>query len=358
MKTMITAIIALSLAMPAAAGEFAPYAGEAATITNADLPLQYDAYKDSPFYTEEYSFAFHPTKKPAFTIRIGVTNVGREKGSAFVHGSIIKMAGKGKKAKKVRYAIKETAPAGAWKQTADPFSLEVGKVQLKGTVEGFNLRIESDEIVATLEIRPLVPAWRPGTGRVELAEKEGFEVMVWARAEVIGSIRLKDEKKKVLSGVKGYAVVTRILNNASPGLQPRRWINFKNVKEEHTVLFQAFLPPEGKGETLHGWTLTAIGDTIIAATHELDIKLADFREDHGEKIPWVVTWQGKGVRGGIQAEKLRSTVDELEKLPALERIVVSRFIKPMTWYLRGKYQVEAGGSKLDGKGSLVVNKIK
>ncbi len=358
MKAMtIAAVLALFIVAPAQADDFAPYAGEVAAISNADLPLKVDQYKDSAFYTEEYSFAIHPTKKPAFTIRVGVTNLGLERGKAFAHGSIIK-AGKGRKAKKTRYKIEETASAGAWKQTTEPFSLEVGKVRLGGTVDGFELHIETDEITATLEIRPTVPAWRPGTGRVDMAKGEGFEVMVWARAEVIGSIKLKDEKKKVLSGVKGFAVVTRVLNNASPGMQPRRWINFKSVKKDHTVLFQAFLPPEAKGDKLYGWTVTAMEDKLLAATHALEIKLADFREDHGTKIPWVVTWQGEGVRGGVLAQKLRNVVDELAKLPALERVVVARFIQPMTWYLRGKYEVEAGETKLSATGNLIVNKIK
>jgi hypothetical protein len=357
MKAMMLSLLALLIVSPAQAGDFAPYAGEAADITNADLPLEADRYKDSAFYSEEYSFAIHPAKRPPFTIRIGVTNLGLERGRAFVHGTIIK-AGKGRKAKKTRYKIEETVPAGAWKQGTEPFSLEVGKVRLGGTVEGFDLRIETEEISATLEIRPVVPAWRPGTGRVDVAKGEGFEVVVWPRATVIGSIKMKDEKKKVLSGVKGYAVVTRVLNNVSPAMQPRRWINFKSVKEDHTLLFQAFLPPATLGDKLYGWTVAVSRDKVLAATHALEIKLADFREDHGEKIPWVVTWQGDGVRGGVLAEKLRNTVDELAKLPALERAVVSRFIKPMTWYLRGKYDVEAGDAKLSATGNLVVNKIK
>lgn len=357
MKAMMLTVLALLIVSPAQADDFAPYAGEAVAITDADLPLKAGQYKDSAFYTEEYSFAIHPAQKPPFTIRIGVTNLGLERGRAFVHGSIIK-SGKGRKAKKTRYKIEETAAAGAWKQGTEPFSLEIGKVRLGGTVEGFDLHIETDEITATLEIRPVVPVWRPGTGRVDMAKGEGFEVMVWPRARVIGSIKMKDQKKKVLSGVKGYAVVTRILNNVSPGMQPRRWINFKSVKEDHTLLFQAFLPPEVKGDKLHGWTLAVAGDETIGATHALEIKLADFREDHGTKIPWVVTWQGEGVRGGVLAEKLRSVIDELAKLPALERAVVSRFIQPMTWYLRGKYEVEVGEKKLSAKGNLIINKIK
>ncbi|MFH1532320.1 MAG: hypothetical protein ABIK09_16470 [Pseudomonadota bacterium] len=357
MKAVFTSVIALLLASPVHATEFAPYAGEAVKITNADLPLKVEQYKDSAFYTEEYSFTIHPTKRPAFTIRIGATNMGRGKGTAFVHGTIVK-AGKGRKAKMARYKIEEIASAGAWKQRAEPFSLEVGKVRLGGTAARFDLHIDTDEISADLEVRPLVPAWRPGTGRVEMAKGEGFEVIVWARAEVYGTLKMKSETKKVVTAVKGYAVVTRILNTASPGLQPRRWINFKSVKKDHTVLFQAFLPPESKGEALHGWTLVADNEKILAATHALEIKLADFREDHGTKIPWVVTWQGKGVRGGVMAEGLRSVVDELAKLPALERAVVGRFIQPMTWYLRAKYEVEAAGTKRSGNGNLIVNKIK
>jgi len=357
MKVMVFIFVATLLVSPARAGDFTPYAGETAEITAADLPLKYDRYRERAFYTEEYSFAFHPAKRPPFTIRIGVTNMGRNKGAAFVHGSIIK-AGKGRKAEKTRYRIEENSPAGAWKHGAEPFSLEVGGVRLRGALDGFSLHVETDEITATLEVRSLVPPWRPGTGRVDLAEGEGFEVMVWARAEVLGSIKLKSEKKKVLTAVKGHAVVTRILNTASPGLQPRRWVNFKSVKKDHTVLFQAFLPPESRGEKLYGWTLTAIGDKVVAATHALEIKLADFREDHETKIPWVVTWAGEGVRGGVLARKIRGVVDELAKLPALERAVVSRFIRPMTWYLRGRYEVEVGDAKLEGRGSLVVNKVK
>ena len=357
MKVVLTALVALSLAGPVQAADFAPFAGETAGITNGDLPLRYEQYKDNAFYTEEYSFSFHPVKKPPFTIRIGVSNLGRGKGAAFVHGSILK-SGKGRKASRIRFKVEETASAGAWKQTTEPFSLTVGKVRLGGTTERFDLQIETDEITANLEIRPLVPAWRPGTGRVEMAPGEGFEVMVWARAEVMGSIRRKGEKKKVLTAVKGYAMVTRVLNTMSPGLQPRRWINFKSVKKDHTLLFQAFLPPQSKGEALHGWALVADDKKILGATHALEIKLADFREDHGTKIPWVVTWQGGGLRGGVLAETLSNVVDELAKLPALERAVVGRFIKPMTWYLRGKYEVEVNGVKHAAHGNLIVNKIK
>jgi len=357
MKAVITGVIALLLVSPARADEFAPYAGEAVEITNADLPLKVEQYKDSMFYTEEYSFSIHPTKKPAFTVRIGVTNMGRAKGTAFVHGTIVK-AGKGRKAKTVRYKIEETASAGAWKQSAEPFSIEIGKVRLGGTSERFDLHIDTDEISADLEVRPLVPAWRPGTGRVDMAKGEGFEVIVWARAEVYGTLKMKGETKKVVTAVKGYAVVTRILNTVSPGMQPRRWINFKSVKKDHTLLFQAFLPPQSKSEKLFGWTIVADNQKFLAATRALEIKLADFREDHGTKIPWVVTWQGDGLRGGVMAEKLRNAVDELAKLPALERAVVGRFIQPMTWYLRAKYEVEVAGTKLSAKGNLIVNKIK
>ena len=357
MKAMLVTAVALLLVSPAQADDFAPYAGEVVKISNADLPLKYEQYKDSAFYTEEYSFVFHPTKKPPFTIRIGVTNLGRKRGSAFVHGSIIKK-GKGRKAKKVRLKVEETASVGSWKQTDEPFALEVGKIKLGGTAERFDLHIDTDEFSADLEIRPLVPAWRPGTGRVEMAKGEVFEVIVWARAEVYGTIKMNAEKKKVVTAVKGYAMVTRVLNTVSPALQPLRWINFKSVKKDHTILFQAFLPPKSKGEKLHGWTIAADDKKILGATHELEIKLADFREDHSTKIPWVVTWAGEGIRGGVQAQKLLNTVDELAKLPALERAVVGRFIQPMTWYLRGKYEVEVGAAKLAAFGNLIVNKIK
>ena len=347
-------VVALLVPLAALALEFAPYAGEVAAISDADLPLRTAEYKDSPFYTEEYSFAFHPVKKPPFTIRIGASNMGRGRGAAFVHGSVIK----GKKGKRIRYRIKESAPAGTWKQGTEPFFIEVGKSRLAGSVEGFHLHLETDEMDADLEVRPLVPAWRPGTGRVDLARGEGLEVIVWARAEVFGVIKAKGEKKRVVTAVKGYAVVTRILNTASPGLQPRRWVNFKSMKKDHTLLVQAFLPPAEKGDELHGWALVATDEEVLVATHALEFKLGDFREDHGTKIPWIFTWAGEGVRGAVQALKLRSVVDELEKLPALERAVVSRFIQPMTWFLRGKYEVEARGKKLSGPGSLVVNKIK
>ena len=349
-------IVVLGLAFPlvAQAEEFAPYAGEVVAISDADLPLKIAEYKDSPFYTEEYSFAFHPVNKPPYTIRIGVSNMGHGRGAAFVHGSIIK----GKKGKRIRYRIKESASAGTWKQGTEPFFIEVGRHRLRGGVQGFNLHLETDEMTADLEIKPMVPAWRPGTGRVDLARGEGLEVIVWPRAEVLGVIKARGEKTKVLTAVKGYAVVTRILSTASPALQPRRWVNFKSVKKDHTVLAQAFLPPAVKGDKLHGWSLVATDEEILLATHALEFKLGDFREDHGTKIPWIFTWAGEGVRGAVQALKLRSVVDELEKLPALERAVVSRFIQPMTWFLRGKYEVEAKGKKLSGPGSLVVNKIK
>ncbi len=355
MKLSIVAVVLL-LAIPLAAQaeEFAPYAGEAAAISNADLPLRTAEYKDSPFYTEEYSFAFHPVKKPPFTIRIGASNMGHGQGTAFVHGLVIK----GKKGKRIRYRINESAPAGAWKQGTEPFFIKVGKNRLGGSVGGFHLHLETDEMDADFEVRPLVPAWRPGTGRVDLARGEGFEVIVWARAEVLGVIKAKGEKKRVVTAVKGYVVVTRILNTVSPGLQPRRWVNFKSVKKDHTLLVQAFLPPAVKGDDLHGWSLVATDEEVLVATHALEFKLGDFREDHGTKIPWIFTWAGEHVRGAVQALKLRSVVDELEKLPALERAVVSRFIQPMTWFLRGKYEVEVMGKKLSGPGSLVVNKIK
>ena len=349
----IPAFLLAALLAPATglAWDARAFDGAGARLTLEDLYPREKVARET-YYAEDYSFMFQLNKKVKLNFKFGMTNVLGEEGAAFVASS---MRAPGIPFRKT----KTTVRAGSWKFDDHPFSLKVGEMEFSGNEQQMTVSFTRKGVRTTAKLTAVVPGWRPGNGKVELANQGFIEVLIWPKLKVDGVMEVIKSGKKVK--FKGYCVLTHAVTTIPPQFQPPRWFYFKGEDLSNPILFQAVQLGEEFGGQVYGWFLVVEKDKIVAQSNILDISPTDVREKEKISLPWSLYFNdpAQGIEGGIRAGLLKKAVDQLKKLPPFEAALIAKFIQPKMYVFDGELEIAvADGRRFRSSGMYKIETIR
>ncbi len=334
----------------AGAWESRVFEGEDKPLTTSDLYPRIEEQK-ARFYAEDFSVTLDLNKGVKAEVKFGISNLVGDGPTGFVSARW-----RGPRVGVDRAQRK--LPSNQWSFEKSPFELSLKPLKFRGNEKKMTVTIEGKKSRIDLQLSALVPGWRPGDGRIVLADQGLVEMMVWPLMEVQGSI--EDRNSGKVLRFKGTAIVTHSVTTLPPQFQPPRWFYFKGEDSRNPVLFQAVELGEEFGNELHGWILVVKNNKIMAHSASLELKPLKYQVRDGVKLPWGFYFSDPvpAIEGALQADELTRAVDQLKKLPPLEAAVVGKFLKPVTYFFKGQMEVRVGGESITTKGTYKVEQVR
>ena len=333
---IITALVVLVFATgPAAAWEAKVFEGDPVDAEDVDL-LPHTAASDRQFYSEDYTFTFRLSGTVKMSLKVGMSNLLGGPGSAFADG-YVKTRGK-------KRTLQAAFPAGSWSTDPKRFKVKMPDLSMRGDARVIELKFEADGAKVDAQLRAAVPGFRPGTGRIVLADQGYVSMVVWPKMQVTGTVQVGDTKYRLA----GYCIFTHAATTVEPQHIPNNWFYFKGEDSDHPVLFQGFQLTEQFGGTRHGWAVAVTGEHYVLRTNRLSLEPANIKDTRGKALPWSLLLKGPDGKalGAIKADRLNRVRDRLKKLPPLQAAIIRKFINPHRYLFRAEMELADDQGKL------------
>ncbi len=313
-----------------------------------------DENKDNKFYSEQYSFNSELEDGYDLWFQIFISNMGVANGRAALQLHFTPKGGS---------KIKDRAlfDQGNWSYAADggKLTMKLGDNVFSGDASGWTGRFETENLTVDLTVKNLVPSWSPGGGAVYYgaARKNYYDVtLLTPRGTIEADVTLKATGEK--HHVKGQVTGDRSASNLSPNLLARRWVKLRLVGKSYTILMTNLQTSEEYGDKWVGWFLIASDKAVLAAGANPALELADTERDAeaGYEVPRIVLLSGgtgvDGFTGAIKGLKRTKRHDQLADLSTLEKAVVSKLVKPISYGYKAdfEFQFQSGGKARSYKG--------
>jgi len=333
-----------------------PFSGPSEPVTLEDILPHYDRRecKKNEFYSEWWSFIFSLENKYGAYVQFLLSNLGKGDGRAYVRAHLSTPEG-------LKIQKKDEFDEKQWSYEKDKFLIRIGENLVSGNLQGFVLKVKNDSFEAEFKVSPLVPAYKPGNGRVQYgsSKERYYEYHVIAPvAEVSGKVRIQGEENE--RSVSGLMFVEHVATTLGMHEQARQWVRFRSFNKNRVFLFSQILPPPEYGDNPARFVvLFEKGQKIFEALNEdVVVRLASFKEDEKKKgyfVPWVAEISGKGKnRFGIKAQAITGREDYLEEVGSVTRFIISRFAKPVLYsfdaLFSGEVEVQGRLIKVGGFG--------
>ena len=226
-----------------------------------------------------------------------------------------------------------------------PFRADFKDHGLAGTRKELKVTGKGEGYSFELTFKPVVRAWRPGSGKVTFPDGTFFESLLFMpKARVEGVITL-DGKTRYIQGT-GY--VSKSRGSATPYLKAKRFIEFRKVQGNTVIWMKEFVTSDEFGAVRVPYLLIAHKGRIVVSTTDFEadyLKMTtDAKSGKNYKVPMAFVVRTKGVNGesvtlGVQATKLLYRRDKLKRMNAMKRAVVSRYMHPVQFAHKAKFEV-------------------
>ena len=227
-----------------------------------------------------------------------------------------------------------------------PFSATFKDHVLSGTKRELKVQGSGDGYSFELPFKPVVRAWRPGSGRVTFPDGTFFEsVLFMPKARVEGMLTIDGKT----TYIKGTGYVSKSRANATPYLQAKRFVEFRKVSGSTVIWMKEFVTSDEFGAVRVPYLLVAHKGRIVVATTDFEadyLKMkTDTKSGKNYKVPKAIVLRAKGVDGesvtvGIQATKLLYRRDKLKRMNAMKRALVSRYMHPVQFAHKAKFEMK------------------
>lgn len=351
--SLVALLLGLVLLQPrgAEAWEAKAFLGDSPEGSVSDLFPRIEE-RSARFYAEDYALVLDLEEGFHADIKFGASNLGESHGAGFTR---CRWKGKGVKTEKVDAKMERKS----WSFKKDPFQLRMKTLSLTGTEKKMHLRVVGKHSTLDLTLVAEVGVWRPGNGRLELADQGFVELILWPRLKVSGT--MSDNKTHEVTRFTGTAVLTHSLTTIPPQHQPPRWFYFKSDDATAPFFFQGVQLGEAFGGGFYGWLLWVKDNAVMAQSASLGLSPVDNRRTGDSSLPWGLYFSDElaGLEGVIQADEHRKTEDLLDKLAPLEAAVVGRFVHPVTHFFKARMELRLkDGTRLSGSGTYKVQEIR
>jgi hypothetical protein len=331
----------LSLAATAQAFEVKAYTGAPGKAGLEDLSPTPEApgNRDNIFYGEQYSFATRVEGADNAWFQFGFSNLGAGSGRAIVQADFTPKGGK-------PISFKQAFPRGDWTCEKAPLKLAFGKNTLAFDGTLWTVHIEAKDFTADYTLENLTPAWKPGNGEVDFGSEGSYRIQVVApRAKLSGKVVLKDGTEHQISG---FAYGDHSFTNMAPQKQARRWLRIRKIGARNTIMFHALQTPEQFGNRWVSWLVVAGDKGIQASVVNPDLSFGEMETDSptGYTIPNTIFMKNEaGFQGAVKTSQRVDRDDQLAGLSTAERMIVSKFIKPIAFKYDTKLELLWPGRK-------------
>ncbi|MBM4353466.1 MAG: hypothetical protein FJ109_06655 [Deltaproteobacteria bacterium] len=354
--SIVLVAAALLASVPALAYEVDGFSGKSGKAGIKDFLPRCDAEenRNNKFYSEQYSFNAELEDDHDLWFQIFISNMGVANGRAALQ---LHFTPKGKSKIKDRALFEQ----GKWSYggEGDKLKITLGENVFVGGADGWTGHFETERLLVDLTVKNLVPAWKPGGGGVYYgaARKNYYDVtLLTPRGSIEADVTVKETGEKV--HVTGRVTGDRSASNLSPNLLARRWVKLRLVGKSHTIMMTNLQTSEEYGDKWTGWFFVASDKAMLAAGTNPTVELADTERDAeaGYDVPRIVLLSGgagvEGFTGAIKGLKRTHRHDQLADLSAIEKAVVSKLVKPISYGYRSEFelQFESGGKSRSYKG--------
>ena len=318
--------------------------------------------KDNKFYIEQYSFDAKIKGGYDFWFQIVLSNMGvaNGKGAVQVHF-------KPKGGKKIKAGGTFDRSKWSYKKDGDKLVMDLGGNHFEGNGDTWSGHFETDKFDADIKIKNAVSPWRPGGGTAYYGGKDKYYDIniLTPRGTFELDVTLKSTGEK--THLTGAIYGDHSVSNLAPNHQARRWVKMRIVSRAFTLIVNTFESTEMYGNKWGGYFLVVSDKKVVATGTHPRMELSDFDVDQrsGYKVPKLILFSdAKGVdgfQGVIKAIKMVGRHDRLAELSSLARAVVGKFVKPVGFKYKSKFEFEMqiGGKKKSykGKGNYDFNQV-
>ncbi len=244
---------------------------------------------------------------------------------------------------------KEELKKGEWsaEKQGGNFTLKLGKHTVTGDLRKWTVRVQGEGYEAELVYEAQVPAWRPQSGRTYFGSDKSlyFDLTLLSpRAEVTANVKVGAET----FALKGLGWGSHSQANVEPHRQAKRWLTLRSHSGAWVVWVNEFVTTSMFGEVRVPWLLVAKGRKVLFQSFNYTLTAKETKTD--EKHPnrytmpmaFVIDAQdgANTLKLAVKARKLKARKDQLERLSAIERAVVSKVSQPITYELDADYSLE------------------
>ena len=250
-----------------------------------------------------------------------------------------------------------------WTYQKDTLDLTIAGLKIVAKDDKtFSLHFESpdDEVKFEFDITNTLPMWKPGRGRIDVADG-GY--LAYGVLSPRGSVK----GRVFIDGAWRDVTVTRNLfadhsaTNVAPFELGDMFAHSRAYEDKVTVAWRSIKLSEKYGGQTFTWVMVGYKDDIVFSDADATLRTGDTKRDvkTGYTIPYSVQIDGKqGEKGDSvkliwRSEKMFKE-DLLDKYGAAAKLVAGAVSKPWRYEFKSKFamQLEVSGStaKVGGKG--------
>ncbi len=313
------------------------------------------------FYSQEYSFTGWLEDGGEFGAEFLISNVG----IGGIKGGVNAWYRPGNGGKKLKASLQKKKGQWSWQNSPAP-GMKVGGSSFTAEPGKATIAISEGELQAEAQFINILPPWRPGSGRVHFgsARKDYYDVTLLApKAQVKGKVLIDGEWKEFT----GYGYADHKATTVAPQEQAKTWIRFRAYEGDWTIISQEFILPSSLGGGRIPWIIIGYKDRLVfqSLTHTLTPQNIVEDKKFSYIYPMGLDFAGKEgdrtLAGKVTATRLTDRADLLSGLGAIERAVVSRFSKPVGYYMDADYlfnlTIAGKPYQIKGKGSYYVKHL-
>ena len=181
---------------------------------------------------------------------------------------------------------------------------------------------------------------------MDFGSEGAYRIQVVApRAKLSGTVTLKDG---TVHQISGFAYGDHSFTNMAPQKQARRWLRIRKIGARNTIMFHAMQTPEQFGSRWVSWLVVAGEKGVMASVVNPEVSFGEMETDSptGYTIPNTVFMKNEaGFQGAIKTSRRVDREDQLKGLSGAERMIVSKFIKPIAFKYDSKMELLWPGRK-------------
>lgn len=308
-----------------APGSSSPSAGE---LARAALP------EDE--YVESLTYVMYLSDGGRVESSFQVTNFGIGKGNGGFNAQVVM----GAQSAQLRSEVKHN-----FRWESSPLAIDMGKddrgLRLK-TLSGVagqsghtvEISANAPDFSFRMEVKAQAPSWRPGSGRVDFAQRQMVYIIQVPRAEVKGEVTAFGKKLSV-TGV-GYMEHGR--TNVDPRKLTDRQLRLRYFGEAEgqplTVLSFDQVTPPSDGARRFGFLGVWLGEKLIYENIAPVLEPRELKPDPKRQqnlLPGRFEIGAPGVKVGAQVKRMIERSDYLDTMSAFLRSIVKHFLHPISY---------------------------
>lgn len=346
MRWIIIVMMGLLFGAPATAQELSWGRGSSTPTPNDFIPH----LKSGEAYSERYTFNIPLDGGGEIYMDFTVSNLGwgDNKGATTARVTI-----PGQKT----YHYRKELDGDEWSFDRKAFRIHMGKSSIETDGKGYRLRHEGSTRI-DLKMASVVPAWRPGKGKIEL-EGQTFELALMApKAHVSGRVGMNNTWIPVSSQI-GMGDWT--MSTIAPYDLAQRFSRFKAYEDDYMVTWREIKTTKDLGNKSIVWVLVMKGDDVVfesaSATLTASAEYTDKKSDYRVPRVFRIDASKGGKKISLTVRGSRPTVrDLLADHGSVARAIAGTMTKPFEFNSDATFTLKLPtGDTISGRGPLGVD---